>query len=44
MAFRFFADHCISNLIIRTLVDAGHLPFCSSLVTGHSSLPFRACF
>jgi predicted nuclease of predicted toxin-antitoxin system len=24
MALRFLADHCISNLIIRTLANAGH--------------------
>jgi len=24
MALRFFADHCISNLIIRALANAGH--------------------
>lgn len=24
MALRFFADHCVSNLIIKSLQDLGH--------------------
>ena len=27
MALRFLADHCVSNLTIRTLQDAGHEVF-----------------
>ena len=27
MSLRFFADHCISNFIIRTLQDSGHVVF-----------------
>jgi hypothetical protein len=25
MALRFFADHCVSNLVIESLQQAGHL-------------------